>query len=192
MLKNESAKPEKASNIQGYNIELNRKRLSRIDSLVQNYEKRVAARLDQEYEHETKLSDRVADRVATFGGSWTFIIIFALFLISWILINVLPILPAHFDPHPFILLNLILSFIAAFQAPIIMMSQNRQAARDKHESVIDFAINYKAEQEVDDMQAHLHRMEKELSEIKQMLAAMQPENRVAEKQDTSSHKPMDQ
>lgn len=183
MVKNEFDKPkfEKASNIQGFDIELNKKKLSRIDSLVQNYEKKVAARLDQEYEHETKLSDRVADKVAAFGGSWTFIIIFALFLISWILINVLPILPFHFDPHPFILLNLILSFIAAFQAPIIMMSQNRQATRDKHESVIDFAINYKAEQEADDMQAHLHRMEKELSEIKQMLISMQSENEEAEK-----------
>lgn len=183
MLKNESAKPkfEKASSIHGYGIELNRKKLSRIDSLVQNYEKRVAARLDQEYEQETKLSDHVADKVAAFGGSWTFIIIFAVFLISWILINVLPVLPVHFDPHPFILLNLILSFIAAFQAPIIMMSQNRQSARDKHESIIDFAINYKAEQEADDMQAHLHRMEKEIDEIKQMIISMQPENEEAEK-----------
>lgn len=189
MSKNESSKSkfERASDIQGYGIELNKKRLSRIDSLVQNYEKRVTARLDQEYEHETKLSDRVADKVAAFGGSWSFIIIFALFLISWILINVLPMLPFHFDPQPFILLNLILSFIAAFQAPIIMMSQNRQAARDKHESVIDFAINYKAEQEADDMQAHLHRMEKELGEIKQMLLSMQSENEQTEKQTTYSH-----
>lgn len=184
MLKNESAKPkfEKASSIQGFDIELNKKKLSRIDSLVQNYEKRVTSRLDQEYEHETKLSDRVADKVAAFGGSWAFIIIFALFLISWILVNILPILPVHFDPHPFILLNLILSFIAAFQAPIIMMSQNRQAARDKHESVIDFAINYKAEQEVDDMQAHLHRIEKEVSEMKQILISMQqPQKEETEK-----------
>lgn len=194
MAKNDSAKPkfERASDIQGYGIELNKKRLSRIDNLVQNYEKRVTARLDEEYEHETKLSDRVADKVAAFGGSWSFIIIFALFLVSWILVNVLPMLPFHFDPQPFILLNLILSFIAAFQAPIIMMSQNRQAARDKHESVIDFAINYKAEQEADDMQAHLHRMEKELSEIKQMLLSMQTENQETEKQNTYSHETIDQ
>ena len=183
MVKNESAKPkfERASDIHGYDIELNKKRVSRIDSLVNNYEKRVTSRLDEEYEHDTKQSDRVADKVAAFGGSWAFIIIFALFLILWILVNALPILPFHFDPQPFILLNLILSFIAAFQAPIIMMSQNRQAARDKHESLIDFAINYKSEQEVDDMQAHLHRMEKELSEIKQMLASMQPEKEETEK-----------
>jgi len=163
------AKLERASKIQGYGIELNEEKLSRIDRMVESYEKRVAARLDEEYEVHTRRSDRVADKVAAFGGSWTFIIIFASFLFIWILINVLPFLGIQFDPKPFILLNLILSFIAAFQAPIIMMSQNRQAARDKHESIIDFAINYKAEQEIDDMQKHLHRMEAELAEIKALL-----------------------
>ena len=161
-------KREKPAGIRGYGIELNDEKLSRIDRMVESYEKRVAARLDEEYEVHTRRSDRVADKVAAFGGSWTFIIIFASFLFIWIFINVLPFLGIQFDPKPFILLNLILSFIAAFQAPIIMMSQNRQAARDKHESIIDFAINYKAEQEIDDMQKHLHRMEAELAEIKEM------------------------
>lgn len=163
------AKREEAARIRGYGIVLNDEKLSRIDRMVESYEKRVAARLDEEYEVHTRRSDRVADKVAAFGGSWTFIIIFASFLFIWILINVLPFLGIQFDPKPFILLNLILSFIAAFQAPIIMMSQNRQAARDKHESIIDFAINYKAEQEIDDMQKHLHRMEAELAEIKALL-----------------------
>lgn len=162
-------KREKPAVIRGYGIELNDEKLSRIDRMVESYEKRVAARLDEEYEVHTRRSDRVADKVAAFGGSWTFIIIFASFLFIWIFINVLPFLGIQFDPKPFILLNLILSFIAAFQAPIIMMSQNRQAARDKHESIIDFAINYKAEQEIDDMQKHLHRMEAELAEIKALL-----------------------
>ena len=162
-------KREKPAVIRGYGIELNDEKLSRIDRMVESYEKRVAARLDEEYEVHTRRSDRVADKVAAFGGSWTFIIIFACFLLVWITINLLPFLGMQFDPKPFILLNLILSFIAAFQAPIIMMSQNRQAARDKHESIIDFAINYKAEQEIDDMQKHLHRMEAELAEIKEML-----------------------
>ncbi len=163
------AKREEAARIRGYGIVLNDEKLSRIDRMVESYEKRVAARLDEEYEVHTRRSDRVADKVAAFGGSWTFIIIFAAFLVLWILINVLAFLGLQFDPKPFILLNLILSFIAAFQAPIIMMSQNRQAARDKHESIIDFAINYKAEQEIDDMQKHLHRMEAELAEIKALL-----------------------
>ena len=144
-------KTESKTTIRGYGIELNDEKLSRIDQMVESYEKRVAARLDEDYEQHTSRSDRVADKVAAFGGSWKFIIIFASFLVVWIL------------------LNLILSFIAAFQAPIIMMSQNRQAARDKHESIIDFAINYKAEQEIDDMQKHLHRMEAELAEIKELL-----------------------
>ena len=165
----EKIRAEKASIIQGFGIELNKEKLTRIDRMVESYEKRVTARLDEEYEVKTRRSDRVADKVAAFGGSWTFIIIFSSFLVIWVLVNVLPFITTHFDPKPFILLNLILSFIAAFQAPIIMMSQNRQAARDKHESIIDFAINYKAEQEIDDMQKHLHRMEAELAEIKGLL-----------------------
>ncbi len=164
-----SIKVENKTKIRGFGIELNDEKLSRIDQMVESYEKRVAARLDEDYEQHTRKSDRVADKVAAFGGSWTFIAIFASFLFLWILINVLPFLGIQFDPKPFILLNLILSFIAAFQAPIIMMSQNRQAARDKHEAIIDFAINYKAEQEIDDMQKHLHRMEAELKEMKEIL-----------------------
>ncbi len=164
-----TVKNEGKTTIRGYGIELNDEKLSRIDRMVESYERRVAARLDEDYEQHTRRSDRVADKVAAFGGSWTFIIIFAVFLCVWILINLLPFLGLQFDPKPFILLNLILSFIAAFQAPIIMMSQNRQAARDKHESIIDFAINYKAEQEIDDMQRHLHQMEMELKEIKELL-----------------------
>lgn len=173
--KTESGKKntEKDSRIRGYELELNKEKLTRIDKLVKSYEQKVSSRLDEEYETNTKLSDRIADKVAAFGGSWTFIIIFGLFLFFWILINILPFTFLHFDAKPFILLNLVLSFIAAFQAPIIMMSQNRQAARDKHEAMIDFAINYKAEQETDDMHTHLHRMEAEMAEIKQMLAAMQ-------------------
>ena len=166
---NITIKSETKTTIRGYGIQLNDEKLTRIDQMVESYEKRVESRLDEDYEHHTRRSDRVADKVAAFGGSWTFIIIFACFLLVWITINLLPFLGMQFDPKPFILLNLILSFIAAFQAPIIMMSQNRQAARDKHESIIDFAINYKAEQEIDDMQKHLHRMEAELAEIKALL-----------------------
>ena len=164
-----TVKHETTSSIRGFGIELNDEKRTRIDQMVASYEKRVASRLDEDYVTHTRRSDRVADKVAAFGGSWTFIIIFASFLVIWIVINSLAFLGMEFDPKPFILLNLILSFIAAFQAPIIMMSQNRQASRDKHESIIDFAINYKAEQEIDDMQKHLHRMEAELAEIKGML-----------------------
>jgi uncharacterized membrane protein len=152
-----------------FELELNEENLGRISRIVSDYNRTIMTSLDKRYFHNTKKSDRLADSIASFGGSWRFIIIFASFLLLWILLNTLPFFPLHFDPQPFILLNLCLSFIAAFQAPIIMMSQNRQAARDKHESVIDFAINFKAEQEVDDMQVHLHKIEQEVADIKKLL-----------------------
>ncbi|MGZ4159203.1 MAG: DUF1003 domain-containing protein [Neobacillus sp.] len=162
-------------NIHGFDIELNKEDTKRIDRLVDNYEKSILAHLDEEYYRKTTWSDRIADRISTFGGSWKFIIYFGFFLAVWMIWNSL-VFTKHFDKPPFILLNLILSFIAAFQAPVIMMSQNRQAARDKHESVIDFAINYKAEQEIDDMQSHLHKIETELLTIKQLLQSKQRED----------------
>ncbi|GIP19970.1 DUF1003 domain-containing protein [Paenibacillus sp. J22TS3] len=160
-----------ASNIQGFDIELNQESIRRIDRLVDSYEKSILSHLDDAYQRKTSWSDRLADQIASFGGSWKFITYFAVFLLVWIMWNSLPFIKVHFDEPPFILLNLCLSFIAAFQAPLIMMSQNRQAARDKHESIIDFAINYKAELEIDDMQSHLHRIEGELKEIKKLLLA---------------------
>ncbi|QSO53252.1 DUF1003 domain-containing protein [Alicyclobacillus curvatus] len=166
-------KPQDAKDsvkIEGFDIPINEGDARRIDRLVNHYESKIMAHLDEEYVRKTTWSHRLADRIATFGGSWTFIVSFAVFLGAWIVWNTLRLtLPAHFDKPPFILLNLILSFIAAFQAPVIMMSQNRQAARDKHESIIDFAINYKAEQEIDDMQTHLHRIEGKLFDLERLL-----------------------
>ena len=156
--------------IQGFDIELKTEDKERIDRLVDNYENSILTHLDGEYLRKTTWADRLADRISSFGGSWKFIVYFGCFLAFWMIWNLLG-FTKHFDKPPFILLNLILSFIAAFQAPVIMMSQNRQAARDKHESIIDFAINYKAEQEIDDMQSHLHRMETEIMTIKQLLLA---------------------
>lgn len=151
---------DEASIIQGFDIELSETNTLRIDRLVDDYEKSILNRVDEEYSENTTISDRLADSIAKFGGSWVFIGCFGALLVAWMIWNTLPFIrPLHFDEPPFILLNLCLSFLAAFQAPIIMMSQNRQNARDKHESVIDFAINYKAEQEIDDIQKHLHRIE---------------------------------
>ncbi|WP_407309405.1 DUF1003 domain-containing protein [Desulfosporosinus sp. SB140] len=151
-----------ASIFEGFDIELHRKDVQRIDRLVNDYEKSILNRLEEEYSSKTTYPDRLADRIAQFGGSWKFILCFSVFLAAWIVWNILVLTKSlHFDEPPFILLNLCLSFIAAFQAPVIMMSQNRQTARDKHESVIDFAINYKAELEIDDIQSHLHRIEAE-------------------------------
>jgi uncharacterized membrane protein len=169
--KAEKKAKKEASKIQGFDIEINKADASRIDRLVDNYENSILSHLNEEYSRKTTWSNRIADRIAAFGGSWTFFIFFSLFLLLWIVWNLLP-FTTHFDAHPFILLNLCLSFVAAFQAPIIMMSQNRQAAREKHESIIDFAINYKSEQEIDDMQSHLHRIEGELLEVKKLILAL--------------------
>ncbi|WCK53313.1 DUF1003 domain-containing protein [Aneurinibacillus sp. Ricciae_BoGa-3] len=141
--------------------------IKRINRIVTDYEHTVITHLDNEYQHKTSFGDRLADRTACFGGSWRFIITFGLFLVAWIIWNTLP-STHHFDEAPFILLNLILSLLAGFQAPVIMMSQNRQAERDKKEASIDFAIKYKAEREIDDMQDDLARIESKLSEIKDL------------------------
>jgi uncharacterized membrane protein len=101
--------------------------------------------LEEEEEHLT-LGQRVADRVATFGGSWPFIFIFAVIMTVWMGINIAAF--AHFDPYPFILLNLVLSTIAAVQAPVIMMSQNRQSSKDKLLAENDYQVNLKAEMEI--------------------------------------------
>jgi len=91
---------------------------------------------------------RLADNVAAFGGSWTFIISFALFLLIWISVNIFWFSNKGFDPYPFILLNLILSTLAAIQAPVIMMSQNRQEAKDRERAQKDYMVNLKSELEI--------------------------------------------
>jgi uncharacterized membrane protein len=91
---------------------------------------------------------KIADKVATFGGSWTFIISFAVFIFIWITTNVYWLVNKGFDPYPFILLNLILSCIAAMQAPVIMMSQNRQEEKDRDRAKKDYMINLKSELEI--------------------------------------------
>jgi uncharacterized membrane protein len=91
---------------------------------------------------------KIADKVATFGGSWTFIISFGVFILIWIAINVFWLANRSFDPYPFILLNLILSCLAALQAPVIMMSQNRQEEKDRDRAKKDYMINLKSEVEI--------------------------------------------
>lgn len=105
------------------------------------------------YETTLSFGEKLSDRIAAFGGSWKFLIIFACILFIWILINSIFLLSKPFDPYPFILLNLILSCLAAVQAPIIMMSQNRQDAKDRLRGSHDYQINLKAELEI----RHLHQ-----------------------------------
>lgn len=108
------------------------------------------------YEAEQSPGERVADAIARVGGSWTFILGFIAFLLVWIVVNTILLAKGAFDPYPFIFLNLVLSMLAALQAPIIMMSQNRQAARDRFEASKDYRVNLKAEIEL--MALH-HKMD---------------------------------
>lgn len=104
--------------------------------------------VEAEQDLDITLGQRLADYIADFGGSWTFIILFAVVIIVWILVNALAIQGINFDPFPFILLNLVLSCLAALQAPVIMMSQKRQEEKDRRRSRNDYLVNLKAEIEV--------------------------------------------
>jgi uncharacterized membrane protein len=115
-------------------------------------------------EENLTLGDELADAVARFGGSWRFIISFGVVLASWVAVNIV-LLSRAWDPYPFILLNLFLSMLAAVQAPIIMMSQNRQDAKDRLRSELDFAVNRKAEMEITQLAARLNRVEDRLDDI---------------------------
>lgn len=102
----------------------------------------------EEPEEQISFGQRLADRVATFGGSWTFIVLFGFFLLVWMVINSVFLITKPFDPYPYILLNLILSTLAALQAPVIMMSQNRQEEKDRDRARKDYMINLKSELEI--------------------------------------------
>ncbi|HKI96241.1 MAG TPA: DUF1003 domain-containing protein [Gemmatimonadales bacterium] len=112
----------------------------------------LAKNVEVEFEQGWTFGERLADRIASFGGSWAFLILFGAFLTVWIAINSVVLLWHPVDPYPFILLNLVLSCLAAIQAPIIMMSQNRQEAKDRLRSQHDYQVNLKAELEI----RHLH------------------------------------
>jgi uncharacterized membrane protein len=108
---------------------------------------------DEELQSGLTRGQRLADRLAAIGGSWRFITGFAIALFAWITINSIALLSRPFDPYPYILLNLVLSCLAAIQAPVIMMSQNRQEARDRVHAMRDYQVNLKAELEI----RHLHQ-----------------------------------
>ena len=118
--------------------------------VIKNFKGRstISDKLEEDQEEAPTFGQKMADRVATFGGSWTFITYFGVFLLIWISLNALVFLNHGFDPYPFILLNLILSCLAAIQAPVILMSQNRQEEKDRERSKKDYMINLKAELEI--------------------------------------------
>jgi uncharacterized membrane protein len=112
----------------------------------------LSTNVDAEFEQQWSWGERLADRIAEFGGSWLFLILFFLFIAVWIAMNTLVLLSRPMDPYPYIFLNLLLSCLAAIQAPVIMMSQNRQEAKDRLRSQHDYQVNLKAELEI----RHLH------------------------------------
>jgi len=111
--------------------------------------RQVSRNVLEEAEERLTFGQRIADKVAAFGGSWPFIILFGSVMTVWMTVNIARV--AHFDPYPFILLNLALSTVAALQAPIIMMSQNRQSSKDKLLAENDYQVNLKAEMEIEAM-----------------------------------------
>jgi uncharacterized membrane protein len=129
--------------------------LSALDNeVIQSLEQHeiLSADISRQFERKLTFGERLSDRIAEFGGSWKFLIMFGAVLIAWIVLNAVFLLNRGFDPYPFILLNLILSCLAAIQAPIIMMSQNRAEARDRLRAENDYKVNLKAELEI----RHLH------------------------------------
>ena len=134
--------------------------------VIHHYRERrhISRDTNREFEKKLTFGQRLADKVATFGGSWMFIIIFAAILLSWVLLNsfILVRRGDSFDPYPYILLNLFLSMLAAIQAPVILMSQSRQAVKDRVDAAHDYEVNLKAELEI----LSLHEKLDELSEKK--------------------------
>lgn len=145
------------------------RRLRATDEMLRTH---VAKNVNEEEEEMMTFGERIADKVAAFGGSWTFIIFFGCILLSWVALNTVALRDKGFDPYPYILLNLFLSMLAALQAPVIMMSQNRQASKDRLKADLDYEVNLKAELEVaqlhnkvdkiyEEMQAQFDRVQKQ-------------------------------
>jgi uncharacterized membrane protein len=122
--------------------------------------KHVARNTNKEFDEQLTFGQRLADQVARFGGSWTFISLFMLILLAWVVLNsvILARFRDAFDPYPYILLNLFLSMLASIQAPIIMMSQNRQAAKDRLDAAHDYEVNLKAEMEIEALHQKLDEL----------------------------------
>lgn len=141
-----------------------------LDSIVER--EILSKNVDSDIEQKLSFGEKVSDKLAKFGGSWTFIIIFGFFLLLWMGVNIFLLAVHPFDPYPFILLNLILSCLAAIQAPIIMMSQNRQESKDRARAVHDYQVNLKAELEIrllnDKMDHLLMQQEQKMLEIQQI------------------------
>jgi uncharacterized membrane protein len=125
----------------------------------------TARNLNQEFDERLTFGERLSDRVAAIGGSWAFIVGFGLFLAAWAILNGVILLGHAFDPYPFVFLNLLLSMLAAIQAPIIMMSQNRQAAKDRLAAALDYEVNVKAETSIAELHEKLDALHTRLDQL---------------------------
>jgi uncharacterized membrane protein len=143
---NEYRKKYMATLLKQENTEITEMEKQVIESIAKN--ELLSKDLEEELSKDLTRGQRIADRIAGFGGSWTFILFFFFFLLLWMAINVFVLIKRPFDPYPFILLNLILSCLAAIQAPVIMMSQNRKEEKDRKRSQNDYKVNLKAELEI--------------------------------------------
>ena len=136
-----------------------------IDLIELLVEEQIAVNIEKVEEAKMTFGDRVADRLSEIAGSWTFIIGFSIFLITWIIINGLILVEKAVDPYPFILLNLLLSCLAALQAPIIMMSQNRQAKKDTLRNQNDYRTDLKSELILEDLHDNINELIKNQRKI---------------------------
>lgn len=137
----------------------------------------MARNVNDELRQGEGLGDRIAGKIASFGGSWAFIIIFVLAIGAYMLLNMGLFGFKAFDCYPYVFLNLLLACIAALQAPMIMMTQNREMKRDRLRAEQDFEVNVRAEQEIQDVQEHLHRMEDRLTWLMQELKELRESSR---------------
>jgi len=153
---------------------------------------RVTRNINTEMEKELTVGQRVADKVATFGGSWQFIILYSSLLVVWMGINTFFLARysgqngAQFDPYPYILLNLMLSMTAAMQAPVILMSQNRATQRDRFAAEQDFKVNLKSELMLDDLTRNDRERSRQLEELARVMKTMQGHSRIENKDQTAT------
>lgn len=131
-----------------------------LEQFLKELKNPITSNINKKYEESLTIGDRIADRLTEIAGSWNFILFFFAVLVVWVIINVYFLLNP-FDPYPFILLNLFLSTLAAFQAPIIMMSQNRQADRDRIQSDFEYLVNLKSEARIQSLHRKVDYLKKE-------------------------------
>jgi uncharacterized membrane protein len=139
---------------------------------------RASRNANEIIEKESTFGERIADAVARFGGSWTFIIMFGIFMSVYTLINIV-LRNQAWDPYPFILLNLFLSMLAALQAPVIMMSQNRQDTKDRVRSELDFDVNRRAESEIQGLARKLNLLDEKMDDVGRLLREKLPRGQMA-------------